>query len=197
MPPKRDVIARRRRRIIAPKMKLTIHHQFPDIELVSPVYAVDGATRYMPLDQRVDVGSTVQTGFNIDTDQKESIGVLLYKLQKKNTDQPNEEESTYVQLVVIWNVNSSKEFCINLFLIEHDKGRVWDRDELMKLADHYKPTIIQRSPIEETYLMRDSTVLMIRSDKTSKGECHELEVTISETNIKDDTQRLRYIGLDR
>jgi hypothetical protein len=197
MPPKRDAIARRRRRIIAPKMKLKIHHQFPGIELVSPVYAVDGATRYMPLDQRVDVGSTVQTGFNIDTDQKESIGVLLYTLQKKNTDQPNEEESTCVQLVIIWKVNSSKEFCVNLFLIEHDKDRIWDGDGLMELAEHYKLTNIQHVTIEETWLMHDNTVLMIRSNKTSKGDCYELEATISETSIKEDTQRLRYIGWDR
>jgi hypothetical protein len=197
MPPKHDTIAKRRLRSSVSKVKVTIHHQFPGVELVSPVYAGKGATCCMSIDQKVDVGSTTQTGFNIDTDREESIAVLLYKLQKKNTDQSNEEETTCIQLVLIWKINSSKGLCINSFLIEHDKGRVWDKAGLMKLAERYKPTHIQCSLIEDTWLMHNNTALMIRSNKTCRGGCYELEVAISETSIKDDTQRLRHIGLNR
>jgi hypothetical protein len=50
----------------SPKVMLILHHQFPGIELTSPVYAARRATCYLIPDQSVDVGSTTQAGFNID-----------------------------------------------------------------------------------------------------------------------------------
>jgi hypothetical protein len=52
-------------------------------------------------------------------------------------------------------------------------------------------------PIKETYLMHGNTVLMTRVNTARKTECYILEMTLSETNIKNDTQRLRYIGMNR
>jgi hypothetical protein len=48
------------------KAKLIVHHQCPSIELVSPVYACDGAECHLLPDQRVITGSTAQSGFNIN-----------------------------------------------------------------------------------------------------------------------------------
>jgi hypothetical protein len=176
------------------EVRLIIHHQFPGVELVSPAYISTGATCCLSPDQSVDVGSIMQAGFNIDPDQ-ESIGILMYKLQRKGIDQSN-EEATCIQLVVIWKVNSSKEFCVVSHLIEHDKDRIWDRDGLMRLTECYELFNIQHGSVEDTWLMRDNTVLMASLNVVCK-EYYKLEMTISETSIKDDTQRLWYIGLDR
>jgi hypothetical protein len=135
------------------EVKLIIHNQFPGVELVSPVCPGDGATCYLSPDQRVDVGSTMQAGFAIGLPQSKSIGALMYKLQRKNTDQSNEGHTsgtskvTCIQLVMIWKINGSKEFRVVLRLIEHDKGRVWDRDKLMKLVMKKKLFDIQHRPI--------------------------------------------------
>jgi hypothetical protein len=184
------------------EVKLTIHHQFPGIELVSPVYASDCATCYLSPDQKVDVGSTMQASFNIDPGRNESIGALLYKLQKKNAGQSNEdgifseEEEACTQLLMIWKVNSSREFFVVSDLIEHD-NYVWDRDRLMEFAEYCRLFNAQHGPIEETWLIRDNTVLMT-SLNIAREVCYKLEMTISETSIKDDdTQRPRYIDVDR
>jgi hypothetical protein len=62
------------------EVKLIIHNQFPGVELVSPVYASEGAKRYLSPDQSVDFGSTTQAGFDIDLNQDEPTGALIYKL---------------------------------------------------------------------------------------------------------------------
>jgi hypothetical protein len=51
---------------------------------------------------------------------------------------------------------------------------------------------MQRNSIEETYLMRDHTVLMKRVNIIRKEEYCELEMTIAEGSINEDTQRLWY-----
>jgi hypothetical protein len=184
------------------KVKFMIHHHFPGIELVFPVYAGDGVECYLSPDQRVEIGSTTQARFNIDP-TRESISALIYKLKRKNIDQSNEdgtsseEETTYTQLIVVWKVDMHGDFWSVSLLIEHDKGLVLDRDSLMRLAKCYKLFGIQHVPIEETWLLHDDTVLMIRTSVTHKQACYKLEMSISETSIKDDTQRLQYIGLGR
>jgi hypothetical protein len=184
-----------------PKVELIIHHRFPGVELVSPLYYSDGVC-YLSPDQKVDAGSTMQAGFNADFFQSESVGILMYKLQKQNTDQSNGEtistkEASCTQLVVIWKVNSSKEFFIASFIIEHDERHIWDRDRLKRMANYYKKINIQHGPIEYTWLMRDNTALMTRENVTLEEKCYKLEITISEGSIDEDTWRPWYFYLDR
>jgi hypothetical protein len=179
------------------KMKLMIHHQFPGVELVSPLYYSDGVTCHPPFKQRVDVGSMMLMEFNIDPAQDMFTGALMYELQRKNTAQTNEEEATCIQFLAIWKLYRSGAFYVCPFLIEHDRDRIWDEDRLMELVMHYKPANIQHNPIEETWLMHDNTVLMTKVKLTYEEECCELEMTISETSVKDDARRPRYINVDR
>jgi hypothetical protein len=187
----------------APKMTLVIHHQFPGVELASPIYYSFYAIWYLSPDQCVDAGSTMQAGFNIHPDGNQSVGVLMYKLQRKNIDQPNGEAisndaSTCIQLVMVWNVNSSsKEFYVNSYLMEHDNEHVWDKARLMLLAFKCELVNIQHSPIEYTWLMRDNTVVMTSLNATCEEECYKLEMTISETSINDDTMRPQYTDVNR
>jgi hypothetical protein len=177
------------------KVKLMIHHQFPGIELVSPLYCSNGAACCLLPDQRVNDGSMVQVGFNIDLSQRESIGVVMYRMERKNADEF--DEATCTQLVIIWMVDRSEKFSIVSHLLMHDKNCVWNSDKLMELAKHCRLSNVQHGPIEETWLLHDNTVLMTRVNTTFEEEYYKLEMTISETDIKDDTQRPQYIGLDR
>jgi hypothetical protein len=186
----------------SPKVMLILH-QFPGIELTSPVYAARHATCYLPPDQSVDFGSTTQAGFNIDLFfWGESIGILMYKLQRKDIDQSNEEaisskdEATCTQFFIIWKINSSKEFYMVSWLIEHDKDCVWDEDRLLELTKYYELYDIHVFA-EKTYLMHDNTVLMTSLSMTHEEECYKIVVTISEGSVKKNTRRIPYIGLDR
>jgi hypothetical protein len=182
------------------EVRLMIHHQFPGIELVSPVYASDGATCCLSSDQKVDSGFTMQANFDIHPDQEDSIGILMYKLQRKVTDQNDEKamssEAACIHLVVIWKVDNYKEFWSTSHIIEHDKDCVWNRDRLMKLAKRCRLFKVRHCPIEDTWLMSDNIVLMTRENVTREEESYKLEMTLSKTSIKDDTRRPWYIDMD-
>jgi hypothetical protein len=185
------------------KVELMIHHQFLGVELVSPVCAGNSVTCYLSPDQRVVAASTIRVDFNIDPDRDESIGALIYKLQKKNASQPNEEiisseeEATCIQLVVVWKVNSSKEFCVASFLIEHNNSYIWNEDRLVKLAENCKLFSIQHSLIKSTWSIRNNTVARMILNIAREKECFKLETTISEGSINENTLRPRCINLDR
>jgi hypothetical protein len=184
------------------EVKLIIHNQFPGIELTSPIYAGRHVTCCLLPDQSINVDSTIQADFNIDITQHMPTGVLMYKLQRKNTDQSNEDgisnqnEASCVQFVITWIVKNSKGFFADSYLFEHNEGCVLDRDKMLELNEYYELTNIQYGTIEETWLMHDNTVLMTSLNVT-REECYKLEMTISEGSIKDDTQRPHYIDMDK
>jgi hypothetical protein len=185
------------------KVKLVIRHQFPNIELISPAYIGKYVTCHLPPDQRVNVGSTMQAYFNIDLTRHEPIGVLMYRLQRKNVKpsnkdvMSNEEESTCIQLFIIWKVNRSKEFWVASYLIEYDKSHVLDKNGLVKLAKGCRVFNIQDVPVEDTWLIHDNAVLMTRMSVAREKAYYKLNMTISETSTNDDTQRLRYIDVNK
>jgi hypothetical protein len=189
------VSAKRRRINRALKIKLMIHHQFPGTELASPIYARRHAICCLRPEQKVDVGSTMQACFKIDPEQEKPIGVLMCRLGRMN--EFNEDEATCIQLIMIWKIDRFKRFRVVAHLIEHDKGRVWDKAGLMKLAKHYKLTNIQHGLIEETWLIHDNTVLSTRVNIALEEEGYKIETILSETNIKDDTLRPWYFGMDK
>jgi hypothetical protein len=183
------------------EVTLKIHNLFLGAELVSPVYACDGAICYLSPDQRVNAGSTAQISFSIGLIQGEPIGILMYELKNAGRFDKyaitGEDEAICTQLVMIWKVYKTGKFCVRSGLIEHDKGCVWDRDRLMRLAKWYRVYDIQRVPVEVAYLMRDNTVLMKKECIFRKGRCYELEVDISERSTKYEPQRPWYFDVDR
>jgi hypothetical protein len=183
------------------KVKLIIHHQLPGVELVSPLYTGYGAMCHLPPDRRVDVGSITQVGFCFNPSRYMSAGVLMYKLQRKNIDQSNEnsisseEEATCIRLVILWKIEDYKEFSVASYLLERNESCFWDMDRPQKLGKHYELVNIQNGTIEETWLMHNNTVLMTSLDVLHEGEGYKLEMTMSEASMKDDTQRLRYTNV--
>jgi hypothetical protein len=121
----------------------------------------------------------------------------MYELKKKNKDAiSSEDEANCIQFFMTWKVDSSKEFCVTSYLIEHDRSCVWDKDKLMQLAKYYKLTNIQDCPIEYTLLIHENTILRARMNATREEECYKFEMTLSETSIKDDTDWPPYFDLD-
>jgi hypothetical protein len=179
------------------EVNLIVCHQFSGIELVSPVCVSSGAESYSSPDQKVVFGSEMQVNFKSIRSCEDSFSVLIYELQRKNADQSNEEETTCTQLVIVWEINNSKKFSTSSYLIECDKDCVWDEDKLLELIKHYKPVNMQHGLMEDTWLIYDNKVLMTSLNITHEEECYKLKMTISETSIRDDTQRLRYIDMNR
>jgi hypothetical protein len=179
------------------EVKLMIHNQFPGIELVSPIYAGEGVTCYLSPDQSVNTGSTMQAYFSVDPEQDESINALMCRLKRSDIAELDEHEKTCIQLVIFWKVDKFKRFLVATHLIEHDESRIWDRDILMELAKEEKLFDIKHYSVEETYLIHDNMTLKTDLNITREEECCKLDMIISETSVKDDTQRLMYFGMDR
>jgi hypothetical protein len=175
------------------KMELTIHHQFPGFELVPGLYYGDSETSLSP-DQRIDVGSTMQTDFNINSIKEESISILMYNLQRKNNDESNETRCT--RLVMVWKVDKFKRSHLVLRLIESYKWIFWHKDMVMRVARDFSRSSVSYGSIEDTWLMHDNAVLMTSANITREARCYKIEITISEGSMKDNTQRLLYIDLD-
>jgi hypothetical protein len=178
------------------EVKLIIYHQYDGIELISPAYAGRGATCHLLPNQKVDVGSTAQAGFNIEPDPVLSIGALMYKLRRKDTDQ-TDEETTYIQLFVVWKTYNFRRPHVYSFLMEHDEDRVWDGDELAKLAGWHAVYYMQHNHIEDTWLIYDNRVLMKKVHVTREEKCYKLEITITEGSINKDTRRPEYFDMGR
>jgi hypothetical protein len=155
----------------------------------------------LPPAQRVDAGISMRTSFKMNF-RRMSTGILMYELRGKDTGQfdgntiSREDGEKRIQIFIIWKVNAPREFCVYSFLIEHDSGRIWDRDKLMELAKRHTLHDMQHGPIEYTCLVHDNTVLGARVN-AAHDECYKLKVTIFEINIKDDTWRPWYIDVDR
>jgi hypothetical protein len=178
-----------------PFLEVMIHHQFPDIALVSPLCYSNSIAYYIPSDQRIDFGTTAQAGFEIDLLRNELICALMYRLEGKHINEF--DRTTYIQLVMIWKLDKFKKFHLATHLIAHDKYQIWDRDRLKVLTEHHKLFSIQHDSVEKTWLMHDITVLMTSVNVTREEECYKLDITISETNVKNDTQKPQYIDMDR
>jgi hypothetical protein len=176
------------------KVELVIHNHFSNIELIFSIYTGDIKACYLSPNQNVNAPSTTRAGFEIDPNQEESTGVLMYRLQRKNTEQT--DEATYLQLFIIWKVTSSKVFSVVLDLIEHDKSHVWNRDSLLKLAERYELANVQFNIIKANWLMYDNTMLLTWMNITRK-KCYKLDLFLVKTSTILDARRLQYIHLDR
>jgi hypothetical protein len=79
----------------APRVELMMN-QFPDIELVSSLYADRCARCDLRPEQNVNSGSIVQAIFKVTPDRGESIGILMYELKRINADKFSEDEATCI-----------------------------------------------------------------------------------------------------
>jgi hypothetical protein len=183
-------------------MVMTVHNQYPDIELVSPMYFFNRCIyNEYPL-ERTDTGAIMKIEFRYDLDQDKPRGILMYKAQRKtrsnhraSIDKLIEDALETMRLLVTWKIECSGELKVNIMLVEYGDEIVLNEDKLAQLYE--KVNDIPSSYISRhTWLMYDNTVLMV-VHKVVQKVILELDITIFEEPSSIDIIRPMWIDLSR
>jgi hypothetical protein len=179
--------------------KLNIHNQCLNIDLVSPTYInANKSECYRPPKYKVCANDTMRSAFIIESDDVFVCGVLICKLQKRQTHESTEfgeDASSSVYLSVIWGTFKSKLY-IDVLLVEHDKGFDWNRNDLVKLDINNSDRFRHFSEsATEIWSLDDNTTLMttleiINEDRT-------LNVTVSEVKRGNNARIPVHVDLER
>jgi hypothetical protein len=167
---------------IKPAIKLNIHNQCPNVDLISPTYIADSRSEcYRIPDHKVCAGDAMRSAFTIDKLEDEYNGALICKLQRRQSYEStkiSEDASSVVQLLVVWNF-SKFELHADILLVEY--GKRLDKDHLKELCHKNVSNFrLYPVPITETWLLDDNTALMISFKVMNGGQL--LNVTISEVD---------------
>jgi hypothetical protein len=184
--------------LIRPSVKLIIHNQCSNIDLISPAYTTNYSSEcYRTPDHEVFAGNTMSSSFTIGSDDV-FYGILIYKLQRRQLQgsiEIDEIASSTVHLLVVWRATEPKELYADVMLVEHDKGFDWNNNKLNEL--YYRSTNqfrLRHNFAIETWLLDDNTSLMTTFEILN-GQI--LRLTISEAK-KDSNGRVpAHIDLER
>jgi hypothetical protein len=165
---------------VQPALKLIIHNQCSNIDLVSPKYVANGRLEcHKPPNSKVCAGETMRSGFIIGKPKSASRSVLIYRLQRRQSHDSTEMgEDTSVHLLVVWRISSSNELFADARLIEHDKKLDWDEKGLRKLYSKNTHLKLSFYSAAQPWLLDDNTVLMVTFKIMNGGRL--LDITISE-----------------
>jgi hypothetical protein len=104
-----------------PLLKLNIHNQCLNIDLVSPTYITDDNLEcYSIFNHKVCAGETMRSGFIIKYRAKHD-GALMYRLQRRQMHDPIEsskDTSSAVHLLVAWCTGALHA---NVLLVKHER----------------------------------------------------------------------------
>jgi hypothetical protein len=197
---------------------VTVHNQYSDIKLVSPVYFCNrGIYNEYPV-ERTDIGAIMKAGFRFDVDQDKSGGALMYEMQRKGNTKSDHQPRTdatstkavedtqkMMKLLVTWKITYSEGLSlrVRMMLVEHDNELVLNEDELAQLYDKVNsiPTgvytfFIYDGIFKSTWLACDNTVLET-TYRVSHENGFELKTSVSE-GVKDkDTKSTLWIDSER
>jgi hypothetical protein len=147
----------------------------------------------MPLDPKVEPGSTLNTAFRVEPGRLNFEGALLCRLRKKgiksdqqsDTDTINIDEdwSNYVQLLVGWRLGYFLDPRVYMLLAEHGEKLVWTEAKLEKQHKEFHGRLrAHNGAIEDTWLMEDGSVLRLALDSVGTRAC-KISITISEAQL--------------
>jgi hypothetical protein len=188
-------------------MDVTVHNQYPDIELVSPVYFCNrGVYNEYPV-ERTDVGAMMMISFQFGLDKLPG-GILMYGVQRKgniesdhqfSTDATSieavEDTSKITRLLVAWKIEHFGEPKVYIVLVEHDKDLEWDEDKLRWLHQKcWHPLNAWINPTRNNWLLDDGAVLETTSKVMNGG--HRWDISISEGD-NDNVMRPLWIDVER
>jgi hypothetical protein len=152
-----------------PTMKVNIHNQCSNFKLINREYSSSDADWNEHSTREVDIDSL-----------KASVGAIMYELRRDHVG------STRIQLLVAWESRDYKKFYVYVRLIECNEALVWNEAKLNEYYQRYINRLSKyTSPIEDTWLIHDGTVLKTKLELTFVRRDGRLNVTISE-GIKDD-----------
>jgi hypothetical protein len=185
---------------IKPSIKLNIHNQCLDVDLVSPTYIIHGwLDCHKPFDYKVCAGDTMRSGFTIYNPENEPNGILIYGLQRKRPHESTEiskSTSNVAHLLVIWGISKSKKLYSDVLLVKHDRISIWNKDNLEEL---YCKNVNQfrqySSTIKETWSLDDNVALMTAFEMMNGGRI--LDITISEVERNNYVRTPAYIDPER
>jgi hypothetical protein len=181
---------------VQPTMKVNTYNQCPDFKLIYRKYFSNGADCIEDPAKEVDIGS--MNSVDLMPFRAVFEGALMYELERKHVRTGNRPEPTDLLLFVAWKSEGYKKFCVFLHLIECNKGPYWD---LVKLEEYYQRYVSQlriyTDPIEDTWLIYDGTVLMVRLDLDFTQRDGVLNMTISEGLKDDHTKRPEWVDLEK
>jgi hypothetical protein len=193
------------RLILCGAMDMTIHNQYPDIELVSPVYFCNHGTYNEYPVERTDVSAMMKISFNFFVLGKLPGGILMYKVRRKgsaksdhqsSTDttstEPIENTSKMMRLLMDWKIENFWWPRVRIMLVEYDNELVLN--ELEQLYDSINDIPPGYSP--SRWLMCDNTVLVATCkavQKVSPG----LKITISKGAKDEYTKSASWIDSER
>jgi hypothetical protein len=176
-------------------MKVNIHNQCSNFKLKYKGCFTISANINEDPDEEVDAGS--MTSIDLEHGLSTFGGVLTYELQRKRANHGNRPRSIYTRLFMTWKTEGYKKFRVLVQLIEYDKIP-W-----LKFGSegHYRRYVSQlctyTSPIEDTWLMPDGTVLTTRLELDFTQRDGVLNMTISE-GVKDErTKKPEWVGPER
>jgi hypothetical protein len=169
-------------------LNITIHNQYPNLELTSPVYFSTGTICHVSPNQQVNTSGIMEASFEIDSNQRGFEGALLYKLQKKHTagtdnqsngsTTPIEDAAANIYLLVSWNYDYDHKFyaclirCSNNFTWNEAKLGSSHREYTYKFHWGHKPVIM-------AWLVYDGAVMKTKLDIIYESG-YKLDIIISE-----------------
>jgi hypothetical protein len=176
-------------------LKLIIHNQCLNVNLVSSVYIINHRSkcRRSP-SAKVYAGDIMRSSFIIR--RNESYGVLIYRLQGKRpykSTKVDEDTTIAVHFLVIWYISRYKILYADVLLVEHDKAFTWNKDKLVRLYNENRSLLKKyNGTMSDTWFMDNMVLKTTFSASDLKGN-RELNISISEEKKSDDTMRPFYI----
>jgi hypothetical protein len=170
-------------------LNITIRNLCPDLELLLPVYFNNGSPCHISPSQQTDIGTIIEAGFRIDSEQKIFRGVLLYKLRRKHTTKTGKQLNSgmasinntakNMYLLVAWDFEHYyRNSCA--CLLECDDDFIWDEDKLWALHRKYKRRFYENYKSSViTWSIGDSAVMKTRFNVTY-GSDYKFDIVISE-----------------
>jgi hypothetical protein len=163
-------------------------------ELVSPVYFGYNAIWLRPPDQKVDTSAVTKASFGGDVIKRESTGVLIYKLKRKNHIESNDQSdkdntftkdtSSTLQLLIICRCNDKDVLSARAVFIKHNSTITWSQGELEKLYSMHSSLCGSAPIIQGTWPLDDATVL--NTSSVWNDRVHTIEITVYEGTIEND-----------
>jgi hypothetical protein len=188
-------------------MDMTIHNQYPDIELTSPVYFYNCGTYNEYPVERTDDSAMMKIEFRFDLGQYESRGILMYEVRKKGNEVSNhqsdidimhvkltEKVSKMMRLLVTWKVERLKKPSVHIMLIEHNNNLVLNEDKLAKLYDKINDRSSRYdNPSRCAWLICNNAALVATCKATGKN-CPKLNINISKEDKNKYTKKPMWVN---
>jgi hypothetical protein len=155
---------------------LYIHNQCQSIDLVPPVYFIDGGKWHVTSVWKIDANILMRNRLKFDANQNILEGALAYRTQRKHAEFA-QDESKPIWLLIVWNSEYAKGLRVHTLLVGYNKEL--DEYRLRKLYRKRWPLFKERANATgNSCTLNDTTKLVTTIEVTNRG--YEWNISISE-----------------